>query len=161
MKEKKRIGKVKAIEVNIESLKLYLTLSTFLIGGLLAYNSSIQTGFSVTLIISLSLFLITAICSIISLNCYIYKLDRGELDVKAKDARKFNVIAILSFLTGIIFTGIFFFTIEPKESISDTDSEQVIEIDERIIIKGETSSKITIQKDSLDKIIKVEINNKP
>lgn len=161
MKEKKRIGKVKAIEVNVESLKLYLTLSTFMIGGLLAYNSSLKAGFSTTLIISLFLFLVTAICSVVSLNCYIYKLDRGELDVKAKDARIFNAIGILSFILGLIFTGFFFFTLESNESNSNNNSEKVIMIDENIIIKGETHSNITIEKDSLDRIIKVEINNKP
>ncbi|MBN2571136.1 MAG: hypothetical protein JXA68_03330 [Ignavibacteriales bacterium] len=161
MKEKKRIGKVKAIEVNVESLKLYLTLSTFLIGGLLAYNSSLKTGFPFPLIVSLSLFLITAICSIISLNCYIYKLDRGELNVKAKDARKFNIIAILSFLVGLIFTGVFFFTMESNQPETEMSSEKIIEIDKNIIIKGETSSKINIEKDSLNNIIRVEINNKP
>ena len=161
MKEKKRIGKVKAIEVNVESLKLYLTLSTFLIGGLLAYNSSLKTGFPFSLIVSLSLFLITAICSIVSLNCYIYKLDRGELNVKAKDARKFNIIAILSFLIGLIFTGVFFFTMESNQPDTEMSSEKIIEIDKSIIIKGETNSKINIEKDSLNNIIRVEINNKP
>jgi amino acid transporter len=161
VKEGTQIGKIKAIEVNVESLKLYLTLSTFLIGGLLAYNSSLKTGFSVSLIISLCLFLITAISSITSLNCYIYKLDRGELNVKVKDARLFNIIAILSFIVGLIFTIIFFFSPNNQIDSSSVNVKQEILIDNNISIIGETKSDIIIEKDSIGNILKVEINNKP
>lgn len=124
--------KYKALDLIVISLTQYITLSTFAVGGLLTYYSYSQQQ-SMFLWIAVALFIACAICSIVCINAFIYKINRDSFSCEEKISRILNWIAIITFLFGILFGGIFISTskISKKNNIA-------VELKDRIEDKEET-----------------------
>jgi hypothetical protein len=85
--------KSKAMEMMVESLKMYVTLSTLFFAGLLAYYSRVRPTNSLYLLaIALFFLLMCAIISVINLNHLISKTCKADLNINAIGARTINFI---------------------------------------------------------------------
>ena len=102
-------ARIKATDYLVESLKLIVTLSTILFGGLLAYSaksSLLILGWS--FYVSLMGFLLSAITSIVSINSIINKIYRCEDDAIQQPRVKVVVIfSVLFLLVGMVIGAIF------------------------------------------------------
>jgi hypothetical protein len=104
-----RASHIKALDITIDSLKQYITLSTVSIGGLLAYyNSSGNGGSPVLFITSVAAFVICTIVSVFTINTFINKVNTNIIDITARLHRFPNFIAISSFFIGLVCGALFF-----------------------------------------------------
>ncbi|CAI2767340.1 RNA-dependent RNA polymerase family protein [Flavobacterium collinsii] len=153
------MNKLKAIDLNTESLKLYTTVAVASIAGLVAFHNSqniehCESAFIITLI----LFIFSAIVSIVTLNYYIIAVNNNEFEVTAKFPVWLNRIAVILFLIGLISAG-FYINLSQKK-ISPKNEQQI----NGIIIQGNTvrignnvKTKIKITKDSTGNIKEILI----
>lgn len=90
--------KIKAIDINTESIKLYITIAVASVAGLIAYHNSTAIEHNeIAFITTLIAFILSAIVSVITLNSYIISVDNNEIEVTAKLPVWLNRIAILFF----------------------------------------------------------------
>jgi cytochrome c biogenesis protein CcdA len=149
-------NKMKAIELNVESLKQYITLSTFAIAGLLTYYS-INTDSSLALLLAaVGFFGACTIVSVYNINLFINKLDRGEVNVRSKDARIASFVAIILFLAGVSFSLVFINSV--LYSTGKIEDSQLIISKDGIVIGKDYKSKIKIEHDSTSGVSRVQIN---
>jgi hypothetical protein len=150
-------NKLKAIELTIESLKQYITLSTLAIGGLLTYYSLNQDTSKTLLLVSVSSFGVCTLVSVYNINLFINKLDRNEIEVRASDARTINFIAILLFITGIVLSFFYFKSSDEIQMLNQNG--QLIITNSEIKIGKEFKNKVSIEKDSIKGVTKILVNN--
>jgi hypothetical protein len=156
--EQERENRFKAIELNIESLKQYITLSTVSIAGLLAYYSSTKESDTTFLFISIGLFVICAIISIFNINLFINKVHKNKIDVRAGDARKANFIAIGFFLLAIVSATFFFFNSNHTQNNSSMENSTIKLNDYNIEIGKDVKTKVEIRTDTTKNHIEILIN---
>ncbi len=101
--------KSKAVDINVESLKLYITISTIAIGGLLTFFRIISsTPKNISLFYwAMILLLLSAISSILVVNHFIIQAHENEFNVRTSWSRILNWGAIIFFFSGISLGGIF------------------------------------------------------
>ncbi len=154
--------KLKAIDINTESLKLYVAIAIASIAGLIAYHNSNNLNhnefwFSVALIT----FILCGVFSLMTLNSYITSVHNGTINVGNKLSVLLNFIAIILFVLGLIFGSIYFLTSEAK-----LQNDKLMEKMEGISIRGndvfigkDVKTKIKITKDSTGVIREILIPN--
>lgn len=154
------LTKIKALDLNTESLKLYTTIAIASIAGLVAFHNSpninhCEWAFVTTLI----LFILTAITSVATLNHYIIAVDRGEIEVTAKFPVWLNRAAIIFFLAGLIFGGLYF-TFSPQKSKIEPahKMEGVLIQGNDISVGNNVQTSVRITKDSSGKITGIQIS---
>lgn len=152
--------KIKAIDLNTESLKLYTTIAIASIAGLIAFHNSpniehCEWAFVTTLV----LFILTAISSVTTLNYYIIAVDSEEIEVKAKIPVWLNRFAIIFFLAGLIFGGIYFTFSPLKNKIETTNKIEGVVIEgNNVSVGNNVQTSIKISKDSSGKITEIQIS---
>lgn len=156
--EQERENRFKAIELNVESLKQYITLSTVAIAGLLAYYSATKESSTLFLFISIGLFASCAMISVYNINLFINKVNRNEINVRAIDARKTNFFAIGLFLLAILSAVLFFFNTKMDRSKKGNSESKIILKNQNIEIGKDIKSKVSIKTDSTGNQIEVLIN---
>ena len=158
--EEKKKYKLKAVDINTESLKLYVTLALGSTAGLIAYHNSNSINHNETwFCIAIIFFLSTAVMGLITLNTFISSVDEGIADVNKKLPMWLNLIAIISFLFGII-SAVIYFNMSDKKTESNNINQNGITIQgENIFIGNDVKTKIKIVKDSNGKIKEIIIPN--
>jgi hypothetical protein len=156
--EQERENRFKAIELNVESLKQYITLSTVSIAGLLAYYSSTDETSSLFLFISIGLFSACAIVSVYNINLFINKVNKNEINVRVADARKANFLAIGLFVLAIISASIFFFNSKKKSGDVPNEHSNIILKNQNIVIGKDVKTKVYIRTDSTGNKVEITIN---
>lgn len=151
-------NKQKAIDINIESLKLYLTLSTISIGGLMAFFTSKYGGFRYSFIISIGFFFICAVSSIYSINTFINKVDRNEINVRARDSVRSNFVAIFSFIIAIVFAAIYFYNSQKKITNEKEVLQGIVVTKDTLKIGRDVKTKAIIELDTLGRFKSVKVN---
>ncbi len=160
LNEEEKKNKLKAIDLNTESLKLYVTISFASIAGLVAYHNSPNIIHNDSWFYCSIVSLFTcAVISLFTLNSFIAPIDRGEINVHNKSSIRFNFIAILIFTVAIICIAIYFLT-SPKKVESPTNStvkSGILIQGNNIILGNDVKTKINITKDSLGNIREINI----
>jgi len=147
----------KAMEITIDSLKLYITLSTVAIAGLLAFfNGNGKDGSKTLFFIAVIGFILCAIASVYTINTFINKVHNGNIDIRLPILRILNFIAIVFFVIGVVFCVLFFFS-SKGVATTNNDSKIIIQGD-RIEMGKDVKNKITITNDSLTKTKMIIIN---
>lgn len=149
----------KSLDLTIDSLKLYVTLSTFAFGGLLVIlNAQKQPVETWTCYISLACFVLCCIVSVFTINGFINKVYEGEMNPMENSMRAQNGFAIGLFALGMIFGTIF---ISVQNSKKDNGPTSVIKVNNGVLeIKGNISTEYEIQTDSVNrtKTIVIKLN---
>jgi hypothetical protein len=154
-----RANRLKAVDITIDSLKQYITLSTVAIAGLLAFfNGNGKEGTKWLFVIAVLGFILCAIASIWTINTFINKVHNHIIDVRHPLLRKSNFSAIILFLIGVGFSAAFFFSSQKTtQVINPVDSKIVIQ-DKSVVIGEAVKTKVVIKTDSLTKIKTILIN---
>lgn len=154
--------KIKAIDINTESLKLYVAIAIASIAGLISYHNSNNINhnefwFSVSLLT----FILSGVSSLMTLNSYITLVDSGTINVGNKLSVVLNFIAIVLFVLGLIFGCIYFVTSEAKLQTDKTkvNTEGISIHGNDIIIGNDVKTNIKITKDSTGAIKEILIPN--
>lgn len=145
------IGKQKAIDLLVESIKSILTLSTILISGLLAYIGTVGSGHLCWQNISALTFLFLAcILSIININSLVNKVYRSEFDaVMNNEVKIINVALSFSLLLGLGFGSWYILTCTPEtRSVYLKNTGQMIIQQGAISIPDNFSTEVKIEKES-------------
>jgi len=153
-------NKKKAVDINVESLKLYITLSTVSIAGLLTFFSKLtDPNCNLLFYLSISLFLSCAIDCIIIVNHFIIQANNDAYNVRTPLSRVLNFIAIILFAVALATGGAFITrNSEKKQSkIAEKQSGFTIE-NNKIHISSDVKMKIVIETDTLKNIGKIYIN---
>lgn len=152
--------KLKAVEINIESLKLYITLSTVAVAGILTFYSSLNNAESKGLFCwSIILFILCGVLSVVIVNHFIIQANNDAYDVRTTLSRALNFIAIFLFVGGI-FTGSMFIgkNINNKSKhIGNTNGQIIIE-NNKITIGENNKMKLIVIQDSLSSNKEIYIN---
>lgn len=134
------IKKMKAIDLNTESLKLYVTIAIGSIAGLIAYHNSPNIIHNnIWFFPAIGFLLVCAILGLSALNSQISAVDAGEINVNKKVTLRLNFLAIICCAFGITFGVIYFITSKAKQS-----TEKPLELTQGIMIEG---NKVSIGKD--------------
>ncbi len=154
-------AKMKATDFVVESLKLIVTLSTIILGGLLAYRATLvnpsMLGAYYSSLIALA---ISAILSVANINSLINKIFREDEDaIQHKEAKTLNVLATLALLIGIVSAALFLSN-QPIQVKVESQSSNTVITDTQIIIGNETQSNIEVKKNNDGKIDTVVISPK-
>jgi hypothetical protein len=154
--------KIKAIDINTESIKLYISIAVASIAGLIAYHNSTaiehnEIAFKITLIA----FILSAITSVITLNSYIISVDNNEIEVTAKLPVWLNRFAIIFFIFGLVSAGFYFGLSKQKnkEEVITNDLNGIIIHGDRIEIGNNVKTHIKITRDSSGTIREIIIPN--
>ena len=150
----------KAVDINVESLKLYITLSTVSIAGLLTfYSKLIGPTYTALFYSAIILFLLCSILSILIVNHFIIQANNGAYDVRTLWSRIPNFIAIFFFLAAVVSGSIFITNNSVKEEkhIVPNQSGVVIE-NNKIIIGSDFKNKVLIESDTLKNINRIYVN---
>lgn len=152
----------KALEVLIESLKLYFTFSTVLIAASLTYFSKLTAPVALcTLRIELGAFILCAILSILNINFFIKNIwETEEYNTNSPASKVPNILAIISFFVGLGF-GIWFFCANNQVAAKPTNASagQIIIDGNKIIVPGALKDKVKIVIDSAKKSKAIYIND--
>lgn len=142
----------KALDILLESLKLYITISTIFIAGLISlYASSKVHNFS--LYVSIAGFILCALISVYNYNYYIREVNNDTFDIEANHPKWVNRSAILFFLVGLGFGVTFVF----KNDLKRTSSElQIIINSDTLSINKTNMERVILKTDSLNKINEIE-----
>ena len=154
--EDERANRLKAVDITIDSLKQYITLSTVAIAGLLAlYNGNGKDGMKWLFVSAVVGFILCAIASIFTINTFINKVHNNNIDTRLPSLRFLNFLAIFLFLVGVIAGAGFFFSSQGTEIIptSNTDGSKIIIQEKSIEIGKDAKAKVSIKTDSLTKTI--------
>jgi hypothetical protein len=154
--------KIKAIDINTESIKLYITIAVAAIAGLIAYHNSTaiehnEIAFKITLII----LILSAITSVITLNSYIISVDNNEIEVTAKLPVWLNRVAVILFIIGLICAGFYLGLSKHKKIEEPTRIELngIIIQGDKIEIGNNVRTQIKITKDTSGRISEIIIPN--
>lgn len=154
-----RANRLKAIDITIDSLKQYITLSTVAIGGLLAYyNGNGKDGIKLLFSISVVGFILCAITSIFTINTFINKVHNHTIDVRLIGLRRLNFTAIFLFLLSVFMSAAFFFTSYSDKVVTDSKDSKIIINEKFIEIGKDVKTKVIIKTDSLTKVRFIQIN---
>jgi len=159
MKEPK-LHKIKAIDLNTESLKLYVTIAVAAIAGLIAYHNSnniVHTEWC--FLAAITCLLICGILGLVTLNSYISSVDDGKIEIDNKLSLILNFCAIVFFFLGIIFGAIYFITSKPKAKEVNINNNGISIHDNNIEIGKDVKVIIKISKDSTGKIKEINISS--
>lgn len=153
-------NQTKAVAILVESLKLYVTLSTISIAGLLAlYSGSAGSGYTWLLFVSLGLFFLCAGLSIANVNHLVDSVNKNLPDIYHPTARHLNFAAIFSFSAALVFGVVFLILSKPQTSQFNTYPTQGLIIEQnRILISDSFKARVTILRDSVGSIKKIQIN---
>lgn len=154
------INKIKAVDINVESLKLYITLSTVAVAGILTFYSSLTHANSKSFFVwSIILFLLCAVLSVVIVNHFIIQAHNDEYNVRTALSRVLNFAAIFIFIGGIVTGSIFVGHNINGNSPTPTTTNGMIIIDNNKITIGENNTmKLTIIQDSLNSNKEIYIN---
>lgn len=152
--------KKKAVDINVESLKLYITLSTVSIAGLLTYYSKLTDPINSNVFYwSILLFLLCAVDSIIIVNHFIIQANNDAYNVRTPLSRIANFIAIFLFIGAVITGGLFITKNSGKKQETTTIKSPGLTIENnKIYISSDVKMKIIIETDTLKNIGKIYIN---
>lgn len=151
-----RANRLKAIDITIDSLKQYITLSTVAIAGLLAYyNGNGKNGIMWLFVIAVIGFILCAIASIFTINTFINKVHNHTIDVRHTGLRRLNFFAIVLFLLGVLLSAAFFFSSYKELVMINSDNSKIIINDKTIEIGQDVKTKVIISTDPLTKTIKI------
>lgn len=152
----------KALDLLVESLKLYVTISTVAIAGLLAYWSGGKSSSQFSLLaVALAAFLLCAVASVWNINHFVAKIYDDKADIYGKEPRVINSIAIGAFVVGLIFAALF---LALKDSASPGPSTgasraNAVEIRGNSVTIGEdVRTKIKIKKNTQGQVESISIN---
>lgn len=158
-KEEERANRLKAVDITIDSLKQYITLSTVAIAGLLAFfNGNGKEGTKWMFVSAVVGFMLCAITSIFTINTFINKVHYHTIDARLSGLRKLNFTAIILFLIGVIMSASFFFSSINTVPLKNTDDSKIIIQEKNIEIGKDVKTKIIIKTDSLLKQRTITIN---
>lgn len=152
--------KIKAIDINTESLKLYITITVASIAGLIAYHNSPaiehnEIAFRTALIV----LILSAIASVMTLNAYIISVDNNTIEVKAKLPVILNRIAVSLFIVGLVSAG-FYLGLSKHKIKEDSFTKEmngIIIQNDKIEIGNDVKTQIKITKDSSGTIREITI----
>ena len=152
--------KSKAVDINIESLKLYITLSTVAVAGILTFYSSLNNVESKGLFgLSIFLFILCGVLSVVIVNHFIIQANNDAYNVRSLLSRALNFIAIFLFAGGIVTGSIFVGkNINGNgENLKSTHGQIIIQKD-KIIVGENNKMKVIIVQDSLSSKKEIYIN---
>jgi hypothetical protein len=150
--ENQRLNRIKAIDITIDSLKQYITLSTVSIAGLIAFYNGLGKEHSTPLFIKAVIcFVACTVCSVITINLFINKVHVNVTNVRNWAVRIPNFLAIAAFFGGITFAALFFFKKPNSKSIQiNNQSTVVIDFDSvKGTLEKEMRTKVKIDVDTL------------
>lgn len=152
--------KKKAVDINVESLKLYITLSTVSIAGLLTFFSKLSDpNYNFLFYLSISLFLSCAIACIIIVNHFIIQANNDAYNVRTPLSRTLNFIAIILFAVAVATGGAFITRNSEKKQNNIAEKQTGFTIENnKIHISSDVKLKIIIETDTLKNIGKIYIN---
>lgn len=161
MDEEQKKLKLKAVDINTESLKLYVTLAVGCTAGLIAYHNSNNIIHDETwFYISISFLILTAITGLATLNSFISSIDEGIVDVNKKLPMRLNITSIVFFALGLMSAGAYFKMSDKKIEQTKGVSQSGISIQgENIFIGNDVKTRIKIVKDSNGKITEISIRD--
>lgn len=153
-------NKKKAVDINVESLKLYITLSTISIAGLLTFFSKLTDPIKVnTFYLAILLFLLCSIDCIIIINHFIIQANNSVYNVRSGLSRIANFIAIIFFLGAVIMSGIFITNNSEKKGSMRNENSAYFKIENhKIYIGNNFKQKVKIEIDTLNQIENIHIN---
>jgi hypothetical protein len=155
--DNERLDKIKAIDITIDSLKQYISLSTISIAGLIAfYNGNGKNGIPFYFVFALICFVFCALASVITINMFISMVNEHEYNVRKGRVRTCNWIAIISFFIGITSGGVFFHS-SFGLNYENPHSEILIKPN-KIRIGKDVKTNIQIKTDSAFKVSTIIIN---
>jgi hypothetical protein len=149
-----RLNRVKSIDITIDSLKQYILLSTVSIAGLIAfYNGNGKNGNSVLFTISVVAFLLCAISSVWNINTFINELHFSSTNVRKKELRRYNWIAISLFVVSVISSSIFIAdALRTQRSDVNTSAKIIIKNQNTTVeIDGGVKASVVVECDSITK----------
>lgn len=158
--EETKLNKIKAIDLNTESLKLYVTIAVAALAGLIAYHNSnniIHTEWC--FLTAITCFLICGILGLVTLNSYITSIDEGKIDIDNKLSLRLNFSAVIFFSLGIVFGAIYLITSKPKTHEIGISTNGISIRDNNIEIGKDVKATIRISKDSEGKIKEINISS--
>jgi hypothetical protein len=154
-----RANRLKAVEITIDSLKQYITLSTVAIAGLLAFfNGNGKYGTKWLFVTAVVGFILCSITSIFTINTFINKVHNHNIDARILGLRKLNFTAIAFFLIAVSACAAFFFSSQNALTNTNTDNSKIIIQEKSIDIGKDVKNKIIIKIDSLRKVRTILIN---
>ena len=157
--EDERANRLKAVDITIDSLKQYITLSTVSIAGLLAfYNGNGRDGIKGLFVSAVIGFILCAIASIFTINTFINKVHHNNIDTRLPSLRRLNFAAISLFLIGVIAGACFFFSSQGTITIPNSDDSKIIIQEKSIEIGNNVKAKVSIKTDSFAKANTILIN---
>ena len=154
-------SQIKAISILVESMKLYVTLSTISIAGLLTFfTKNGDKKYSFLFFIALALFFSAAVTSIININYFVTRVFKGDNNIFTKTAKRINISAIIFFFFGIFISAFYlYFNINYTTPSSKTSIDfGIILENHKISIANDVKAKVIITKDLNGNIIKININ---
>ena len=158
-KTDERANRLKAVDITIDSLKQYITLSTVAIAGLLAFfNGNGKEGSKWMFVAAVVGFMLCAITSIFTINTFINKVHNHTIDVRLSGLRKLNFTAIILFLLGVFMSASFFFSSIETLPVNNTYDSKIIIQEKSIEIGKDVKTKVVIKTDSLLKERMIIIN---
>jgi len=152
-----RENKKKSLDLTVDSLKLYITLSTVAIAGLLGLFKLSDTPRNIGLLwVSIGCFLACAITSVIIINMFINSVYDDNYDTREKLFRIANFLAIALFLLGI-FAAIIYIMSNRNNSPKKNDRIQLM-IGEKSIELPRDSATVEYNIDTAFHIQSLRIN---
>lgn len=152
--------KLKSADMLTESLKLVVTISTILLGALVAYRSSLG---SVTALgsyyFSVGALILCSILCVLNINSLINKIYDGKNDaIKETEVKFLNISSWLALCLGV-GVGLWFLSEQQSKPINISDDITSI-ADSNIVIGSKNQSVIKITKDDSGKIKEVTVSPK-
>jgi hypothetical protein len=147
----------KSLELTVDSLKLYITLSTVSIAGLLGLYNLSDTPRNINLLwFSIISFLACAITSVININMFINSVYDDNYDIRKNLFRKVNLLAIILFALAIAAAVAYIFSNQNK-GVKKNDHVQLTIGDKSIELPPDSAT-VAYKLDSGLNILSLQIN---
>ena len=146
--EQEKDNRRKAIDLTVETLKLYISFSTLAIAGLLGvFNSSDNSDVVFSLWFSVLCFFLCALLSILIINVFIAEVCDGIWNVRSRHVLWFNRIAICLFFVALFFA-IQYIIYNGKQKTAKFVSRSTSSDTTKVLILNDTLKTFTLNKDS-------------
>ncbi|RZL40978.1 MAG: hypothetical protein EOP00_25700 [Pedobacter sp.] len=152
--------KIKAVDLNTESLKLYIAICVASIAGIIAYHNSPNILHSeVWFYVAIASLISCAILSLFTLNSFISPMFDGKVDVHDKLSLRLNFAAIILFAVALFsVAGYFIFSQKKPVELPKAVSNGIVIQGNNISIGEDVKTKIIIKKDSIGNIKEIRID---